>query len=40
LIKRIGRNGPYNAADPCHKGLACASARVARDVIKLGQNQR
>jgi hypothetical protein len=37
---RIGRNGPYRRADPCHKAPARASARTACPAIKNGQNQR
>ncbi len=39
-IKRIGRNGPYRRADPCHKAPARASAGAARRTTKNGQNQR
>jgi hypothetical protein len=37
---RIGRNGPTERADPCHKASAGASARTAIESVKYGRNQR
>ena len=39
-IRRIGQNGSYRRADPCHKASARASARKARQTTKDRQNQR
>ena len=36
-IRRIGQNGPYRRADPCHKAPARASARKVRRTTKIGK---